>query len=133
MKRDARFFFVFGLTLALLAAPLATEAQQAGKVYRIGFLRAGQLLETYVVGFQQGLRERGYVDGQNVVVEFRATDGSFDQLPRFAEELVRSKVDVILASAQRTPAHNRHYRLGTWKESATSATTRISDPVLAVL
>ena len=85
--------------LGLLAAPLAAEAQQAGKVYRIGFLRAGQLLETCVEGFRQGLRERGYVDGQNVVVECRATDGSFDQLPRFAEELVRSKVDVILASA----------------------------------
>jgi ABC-type uncharacterized transport system substrate-binding protein len=83
----------------ILAVPLAIEAQPAGKVYRIGFLRAGQPPETYLEGFQQGLRERGYVYGQNVVVELRATDGSFDQLPRFAEELVRLKVDVILASA----------------------------------
>jgi putative ABC transport system substrate-binding protein len=86
------------MPVALLATPLVSEAQQAGKVYRIGFLRAGQPPETYVDGFQQGLRERGY-DGRNVVVEFRATDGSFDQLPRLVEELVRLKVDVILASA----------------------------------
>jgi putative ABC transport system substrate-binding protein len=91
--------FIEAIAGGLVAAPLGAGAQQAGKVYRIGFLRAGQLLENYVEGFRQGLRERGYVDGQNVVVEFRATDGSFDQLPRFAEELVRSKVDVILASA----------------------------------
>jgi ABC-type uncharacterized transport system substrate-binding protein len=83
----------------LLAAPLAAEAQQAGKVYRIGFLRAGQPPESYLDAFQQGLRERGYVYGQNVVVEFRATDGSVDPLPRLTEELLRLKVDVFLASA----------------------------------
>lgn len=97
------FLFLFAATgfvsVALPGAAAHAQDQQAGKVYRIGLLRAGQLLENYVVGFQQGLREREYVDGRNVVVEFRATDGSFDQLPRFAEELVRSKVDVILASA----------------------------------
>jgi putative ABC transport system substrate-binding protein len=83
----------------LLAAPLAAQAQPAGKVYRIGFLRAGQPPESYLDGFQQGLRERGYVYGQNVVVEFRATDGSVDSLPRLTEELLRLKVDVFLASA----------------------------------
>jgi putative ABC transport system substrate-binding protein len=87
------------LALVVFALPFATEAQQAGKVYRIGFLRAGQPPTTFIEGFHQGLRERGYVDGQNVVVEFRVTDGSLDQLPRLAEELVRAKVDVILASA----------------------------------
>jgi ABC-type uncharacterized transport system substrate-binding protein len=83
------------------ALPDGAHAQerQARRVYRIGFLRAGQPPESYVMGFQQGLRELGYADGQNVVVEFRATDGSVDQLPRLAEELVQSKVDVILASA----------------------------------
>ena len=84
---------------SLLAAPLVAGAQPAGKVYRIGFLRAGQPPETYLEDFQQGLRERGYVYGQNVVVEFRATDGSIDQLPRLAEELVRLRVNLILASA----------------------------------
>ena len=91
--------FITGITLGLLVAPLAAEGQQAGKVYRIGFLRAGQPPESYLDGFQQGLRERGYVYGQNVVVEFRATDGSVDPLPRLTEELLRLKVDVFLASA----------------------------------
>src|SRR5260370_32260187 len=93
--------FIEVIAGGLLAAPLAAEAQEqkAGKVYRIGFLRAGQPPKPWVEAFQQGLRERGYVDGQNVVVEFRFTDGSFDQLPRLAEELVRLRVDVILALA----------------------------------
>jgi putative tryptophan/tyrosine transport system substrate-binding protein len=88
--------FLAGAGAVLLAAPLAAEAQEqkAGKVYRIGFLRAGQPPKLWVEAFQQGLRERGYVDGQNVVVEFRFTEGSFDQLPRLAEEL-RLKIDVI--------------------------------------
>jgi ABC-type uncharacterized transport system substrate-binding protein len=84
--------------VGLIVAPSHAQEGQARKVYRIGILRAGPPPEAYVEGLKQGLRERGYVDGQNVVFEFRITDGSFDQLPRFAEELVRSKVDVILAS-----------------------------------
>jgi len=91
--------FLGAVAGGLLAAPLGAEAQQAGKVYRIGFLRGGPPPESYLDAFQQGLRERGYVYGQNVVVELRATDGSVDQLPQLAEELLRSKVDVILASA----------------------------------
>jgi len=94
-----RRVFLSAVTGSLLAAPLAAEAQPAGKIYRLGFLRGGPPLEAYVEGLRQGLRERGYVDGQNVVVEYRSTDGGFDQLPRLAEELVRSKVDIILASA----------------------------------
>ena len=81
----------------LLAAPLAAVGQQAGKVYRIGFLRAGEPLKLWLDEFREGLRELGYVEGQNVVIEFRI--GTLDELPRLAEELVRSKVDVILASA----------------------------------
>jgi putative ABC transport system substrate-binding protein len=84
------------LALAILVAPLATNAQPAGKVYRIGFLRESQPPTAWVEAFQQGLRERGYVDGQNVVVEFRVTNGSLDQLPQLAEELVRSQVDILM-------------------------------------
>ncbi len=87
-------------TLCLLATPRAAEAQQqAGKVYRIGFLRSGYPPEGYIASLEQGLREQGYVPGRNVVVEIRATDGSVDQLPGLAEELVRSRVDVVLGSA----------------------------------
>ena len=91
--------FIGSLTGGLLAAPLAAEGQQAGKVYRIGFLRQGQPPKAWVEALQQGLRERGYVEGRNLVWEFRSTDGSLDQLPQLAEELVRLKVDVILARA----------------------------------
>jgi putative ABC transport system substrate-binding protein len=91
--------FLAGTGAVLLAAPLTAEAQQPGKVYRIGFLRQGQPAKDWVEAFQEGLRERGYVDVQNVVVEYRFTDGSIDQLARLAEELVRSKVDVIVTSA----------------------------------
>lgn len=93
------FLFTPASFVALLGAPAHAQEHQAVKVYRIGFLRAGQPPKSWVEAFQQGLRERGYVDGQNVVVEFRFTDGGVDQLPRLAEELVRLKVDVIVASA----------------------------------
>ena len=90
--------FIGTLAGSLLAAPLAAEAQPAaGKVYRIGFLRAGEPPKFWIDEFREGLRELGYVEGQNVVIEFRI--GPLDQLPRLAEDLVRSKVDVIVASA----------------------------------
>jgi putative ABC transport system substrate-binding protein len=81
----------------LSAAPIPVQAQQPGKVYRVGFLRAGEPLKIWVDEFRQGLRELGYVEGQNLVIEFKI--GTLDQLPQLADELVRSKVDVIVASA----------------------------------
>jgi putative ABC transport system substrate-binding protein len=97
-----RIGLVVVLSVSLILASLIAEAQQTtGKGYRIGFLRQGQpsdrASKLFVEAFQQGLRERGYVEGQNVVVEFRF--GSIEQLPQLAEELVRLKVDVIVASA----------------------------------
>jgi putative tryptophan/tyrosine transport system substrate-binding protein len=90
--------FITGITVSLLAAPLAAEAQQPGKVYRIGYLREGQPGRAPGgEGFQQGLRERGYVEGQNVIIEARV--GNLDQLRQLAEELARSNVDIIVASA----------------------------------
>jgi putative ABC transport system substrate-binding protein len=77
----------------------AQAQQPAAKVYRIGFLSQGQPPKAWVEALQQGLRERGYVEGRNLVWEFRSTDGSLEQLPQFAEELVRLKVDVIVARA----------------------------------
>ena len=75
------------------------QQQPAGKVYRIGFLSQGEPPKAFLEAIQQGLRDRGYADGRNLVWEFRSTDGSLDQLPQLAEELVRLKVDVILARA----------------------------------
>ena len=91
--------------LALLLSPVSfdgeaqAQPQPAGKVYRIGFLSQGQPPKAYMEALRQGLHERGYVEGRNLVWEMRSTDGSLDQLPQFADELVRSKVDVILARA----------------------------------
>jgi putative ABC transport system substrate-binding protein len=75
------------------------QQQPAGKVYRLGFLSQGKPPKSLIEALQQGLRERGYLEGRNFVWEWRSTDGSLDQLPQLAEELVRLKVDVILARA----------------------------------
>ncbi len=95
--------FVGTLTGGLLAAPLAAEAQQAGKVYRIGILGNVPLTDpegARVWGaFIQGLRELGYEEGRNITIEFRSSDGKYERLPALAAELVRLKVDVIVAPA----------------------------------
>src|SRR6266851_8604750 len=95
--------FISGITVGLLAAPLAAEAQQAAKVPRIGWLGAyraavPQLQEA----FRQGLRDLGYVEGRNLVIEYRDAEGKYDRLPALAAELVAIKVDVIVAPT--TPA-----------------------------
>ena len=98
--------FLGALAGGLLAAPRAAGAQQpAGKVYRLGYLSMGSGTSTYLrplEAFRQGLRERGWVEGQNIVIEFRWAEGRVDRLPALAEELVRLKVDAIVASP--TPA-----------------------------
>ena len=90
------------VVLLLLSAFLGTAAAQpAGKVPRVGYLLAGshsdpqrqRLLEA----FRQGLRELGYVEGQNIAIESRWAEGKDDRLPALAADLVRSKVDVIVA------------------------------------
>ena len=90
---------VFLGAVGLLAAQGAAEAQPAGKVHRLGFLRQGPPPRAWVAALQQGLQERGYVEGRNVVWEFRLTDGTPDKLPELAGELVRLPVDLIVASA----------------------------------
>jgi putative tryptophan/tyrosine transport system substrate-binding protein len=90
--------------LALLAAPFAAQAQQAAKVFQIGYLgNATPTLESALLeGFRLGLRERGYVEGQNIVVHYRWAEGRIDLLSGLAVELVRLKVDLIVTSG--TPA-----------------------------
>ncbi|HSF06405.1 MAG TPA: ABC transporter substrate-binding protein [Methylomirabilota bacterium] len=95
------FAFLSAAATLLLGPGDDVQAQQqpTGKVYRIGFLSQGQPPKAYLEPFQQDLRQRGYVERQNLLWEFRSTDGSLDDLPRFADELVRLKVDLILARA----------------------------------
>src|SRR5262245_28717140 len=90
--------------LALLAAPLAAVAQPQTKMPRIGYLSAasGNPTTPTVEAFRHGLRDLGWVEGHNVVIEYRWADGHFERLPALAAELVRLNVDVIAASP--TPA-----------------------------
>src|SRR5262245_2933225 len=90
-----------GLALGLLAAPLAAEAQQTGKVPRIGFLSLTSPSDRppLLDAFRQRLRELGWVEGQSIVVDYRYAEGRVDRLPDLAAELVRLKVDLIVASA----------------------------------
>ena len=86
------------LALALALAPLAAEAQSATKVYRIGFLGAASASTsaTRVEALQVGLRDLGYVEGKNFVIEYRWAEGKYDRLPVLAAELVGLKVDVLV-------------------------------------
>jgi ABC-type uncharacterized transport system substrate-binding protein len=90
--------FLAGTGTVLLAAPLAAEAQQVGKVYRIAYFQVVPRAqnEQMLKALEDGLRERGYVPGQNIFIEYRFADGKPERLPELAAELVRLKVDVIV-------------------------------------
>jgi putative ABC transport system substrate-binding protein len=91
--------FLAGSGAVLLAAPFAAEAQQAAKIARIGWLATINLAASPHLpeAFRQGLRDLGYVEGRNVVIEYRSAEGKLEGLPTLAAELVALKVDVILA------------------------------------
>jgi putative tryptophan/tyrosine transport system substrate-binding protein len=82
------------LALGLLLAPLTSDAQVRAKIPRLGFL--GDTPGPYAESFHQGLRELGYVDGQNITVESRWAEGQDDRLRAFAAELVQLPVDIIV-------------------------------------
>ena len=89
---------VLALALVLLAAPLAASAQQPpGKSYRIGLL--GDVPSFLDEAFRQGLRELGYVEGQNIAIEHRSPEFKYERLPGLAADLVRLKMDVIVAAS----------------------------------
>ena len=99
-RRNAGLALLFG-PLAFGAAPLAAEAQQAGKVYRIGYLSTPtrESVEHGLQAFLRRLRELGWVEGHNLIIEYRWADGNVERLPDLAAELVRRNVDVIVAPA----------------------------------
>ena len=90
---DRRTFFV-GTGAVLFATPLAVEAQQAATPYHVGYLSSSV---TVFEGFRNGLRELGYIEGQNLVIDARLAAGKIERLPALAAELVRARVDVIAA------------------------------------
>lgn len=91
--------FTTALVLLILAAPLAAEAQEAGKVYRIGLLGTAsrETMAPYFKAFEDGLRELGYVEGRNMAIEHRYADLKEERYPDLAAELVRLPVDVVVA------------------------------------
>jgi putative ABC transport system substrate-binding protein len=95
--------FVVGTGAVLLAVPLAAQAQQAEKVSRIGFLFYGAPGPSPELdAFRQGLRDLGYIEGQNITIEYRFANGQVGRLPELAAEMVRLKLDVIVTPG--TPA-----------------------------
>ena len=91
------------IVVMLLAVAVIAEAQQPTKVPRIGYLAAASLsaVSARTEAFRQGLRELGYVEGKNIVIEWRYAEGKRDRLPALAAELVRLKVDVIVTGGPR--------------------------------
>jgi len=83
----------------LLVAVGAAEAQQPTKILRVGILFIGGRDQPHLEAFKQGLRERGYTEGKNIVLDYRYAEGKLDRLPSLAAELVQLKVDVIVTTS----------------------------------
>ena len=102
----SRRAFIKGLAAFIPLAPLAAEAQQAAKISRIGFLSPSSpsdpRTQRFREAFRQGLRELGWVEGQNIAIEYRWAEERTERLADLARELVSLKVDVIVAAT--TPA-----------------------------
>lgn len=89
------------ITCGLLAAPLPADAQPAGKLWRIGFVEAGSapVNRHFLNAFRQGMRELGYIDGRDIVIEDRWADGRNERFPNLLAELIQRKVDVLVVSS----------------------------------
>jgi putative tryptophan/tyrosine transport system substrate-binding protein len=91
--------FIGSIAGGVLAVPRGAFARQQGKVWRVGFLIYRRLAPSetdYYRAFPKGMRELGYVEGRNLLIEWRSADGKFERLPNLAAELVQLKVDVIV-------------------------------------
>jgi len=95
---------VVAVALVCMSVPLAAGAQQPGKLYRIGMLEAIPAAKNAanLDALRKGLRELGYVEGRNLIIEYRSADGRAERFPDLAAELVRLKVDLIVTRG--TPA-----------------------------
>jgi ABC-type uncharacterized transport system substrate-binding protein len=91
--------FISTVVGGIVAAPLAAEGQQAGKVYRIGYLSVpSRDSQDTTKAFERGMRDLGWIEGRNIVVDARFADGNLERLPELASELVRLRPDVIVTA-----------------------------------
>ena len=90
--------FVWLFAIVCLSTASLADAQQLGKIPTIGFIRGGSPTDAEVEAFRYGLRELGYLEGKNITIEYRNTDGKTDRFSGVAAELVRLKVDIIVAA-----------------------------------
>src|SRR5882724_7163867 len=98
--QNPKWVGLFAIVVALTVCEARAGAQQPTKIPRIGYLTAGSLSaqSARIKAFRQGLRELGYVEGKNIVIEWRSAEGKLDRLPALAAELVRLRVDVIVTA-----------------------------------
>src|SRR5467141_1237374 len=91
--------FLSTTVAGILAAPLGTEGQQAGRIPRIGLLSASSRSSNAarIEAFHKGLADLGYADGKTLAIEYRSADGQLERLPDLAAEVIRLGVDVIVA------------------------------------
>jgi putative ABC transport system substrate-binding protein len=115
---------------AVAGWPLAALAQQAGKLYRIGFLwESPGAFPERIEAFRQGLRDLGYVEGQDIAIEYRWAEGKPERIRELAEELVRLKVDVIItASSIQVLSTSRRPNGRPRRSPSSSSATRTRSP-----
>ncbi len=98
LRNGPRLTLVLTLALAILATPLAADAQEQTKVPRVGYLSPRPGPSHLDEAFRQGLHELGYVEGKNIIIDYRYAAWAWDRLPALAAELVRRKVDIVVAT-----------------------------------
>ncbi len=95
--------FIVALALAFFAGSLAADAQQTAKIPRVGYL-GGSASSPLLEPFRQGLRDLGWVEGQNIIIEYRWAEGRSERLPELVAELIRLDVDVIFTQGSNAAA-----------------------------
>jgi len=125
--------FLCGVTIGL-AVPRVVDAQQAAKLSRIGFLSLNKTRNLHLhEAFRQGLRDLGYVEGRNLVIEYRDAEGKVERLPALAAELVALKVDLIVTGGGAPPALAAKQATGTLPIVFASAPDAVADGLVASL
>ena len=126
---NTRRKLLVAFSLSMLSPVRASLAQQQGKVWRVGFLAARSRStpsnpDIYYDAFVQAMRELGYVEGKNLVIEWRFADGNYHRFPALAAELVAMKVDVLVTHT--TPAVRALQRA---TSTIPIVSTSVTDPV----